>query len=145
MKFILIDRFFLKKLFCNISNDLKKRVFFFNTDCSKRFSSIPVELVPYKLYKYSKRRFSCSQTVAVLLLNAFLTSLVSAQYGSPVNNGNPGYGGTGVPSGDYGHKASIPSASGSDGNSEVSPMAAYDQMHFVNYQGVQRRKIRVCR
>lgn len=50
--------------------------------------------------------------------------MVCAQYGSPVNNGNPGYGGTGigVPSVDYGHKEQNPigEASGSDGNSEVS-------------------------
>lgn len=55
----------------------------------------------------------------------FLTSFVSAQYGSPVGNSNPGYGGTGtaVPSGDYGHKgqnAAIGGAGASDGNSEVS-------------------------
>jgi len=57
-------------------------------------------------------------------LNVFLASLVSAQYGSPAGNSNPGYGGTGtaVPSGDYGHKGQIPNggAGGSDGNSEVS-------------------------
>jgi len=56
----------------------------------------------------------------------FLTSFVCAQYGSPVGNSNPGYGGTGssaVPSGDYGHKGQNTiggGASGSDGNSEVS-------------------------
>ena len=66
------------------------------------------------------------QTVVVLLLNVFLASLVSAQYGSPVGNSNPGYGGTGtaVPSGDYGHKGQIPNgggAGGSDGNSEPEP------------------------
>jgi len=57
----------------------------------------------------------------------FLTSFVCAQYGSPVGNSNPGYGGTGssaVPSGDYGHKGQNPigGGSGSDGNSEVSFM-----------------------
>ena len=64
--------------------------------------------------------------VGILLLNVFLTSFVCAQYGSPVGNSNPGYGGTGssaVPSGDYGHKGqnSIGGASGSDGNSEPEP------------------------
>lgn len=59
-------------------------------------------------------------------MNVFLTSFARAQYGSPVGNSNPGYGGTGtsVPSGDYGHKSQNPvgGASGSDGNSEVSFM-----------------------
>lgn len=63
--------------------------------------------------------------MVAVLLNLFLASLVCAQYGSPVGNSNPGYGGTGtsVPSGDYGHKGQNPvggGAAGSDGNSEVS-------------------------
>lgn len=63
--------------------------------------------------------------VISLLLNVFFASSARAQYGSPVGNGNPGYGGTGtaVPSGDYGHKGQdtlVGAPSGSDGNSEVS-------------------------
>lgn len=68
--------------------------------------------------------FMCFQTIIILLLNVFITSLVHAQYGSPVGNSNPGYGGTGtsVPSGDYGHQGQKPAGepSGSDGNSEVN-------------------------
>ncbi|XP_027850230.1 pro-resilin-like [Aphis gossypii] len=69
---------------------------------------------------------SQQKAVVILLLNVFLTSFVCAQYGSPVGNSNPGYGGTGssaVPSGDYGHKGQNPigGGSGSDGNSEPEP------------------------
>ncbi|XP_015370259.1 PREDICTED: pro-resilin-like [Diuraphis noxia] len=68
---------------------------------------------------------SQQKAIAILLLNVFLTSFVCAQYGSPAGNGNPGYGGTGtgVPSGDYGHKEQNPigGAGGSDGNSEPEP------------------------
>lgn len=70
---------------------------------------------------FRRFRFVPQTVVAVLLL---FTSLARAQYGSPVGNGNPGYGGTGtaVPSGDYGHKGqdTIASPSEPDGNSEVS-------------------------
>jgi len=70
---------------------------------------------------------SQQKAVVILLLNVFLTSFVCAQYGSPIGNSNPGYGGTGssaVPSGDYGHKGQNTiggGASGSDGNSEPEP------------------------
>lgn len=73
-----------------------------------------------------ERIFYCFQVfVIILFVNVFLT-LARAQYGSPVGNSNPGYGGTGtaVPSGDYGqikNPGGLPSGpSGSDGNSEVS-------------------------
>ncbi|VVC34670.1 Insect cuticle protein,Chitin-binding type R&R consensus [Cinara cedri] len=70
---------------------------------------------------------SQQKVAIVLILSVFLTSFASAQYGSPVGNSNPGYGGTGtsVPSGDYGHKGqnpvAPPTAGGSDGNSEPEP------------------------
>jgi len=55
-----------------------------------------------------------------------LTSFVYAQYGSNFGNSNPGYGGTGtsVSSEDYGYIGQNPvgGPSGSDGNSEVSPV-----------------------
>lgn len=71
----------------------------------------------------------------------FLTAFVGAQYGSPVGNSNPGYGGTGsVPTGDYGHKGPNPVAPGggqggsgagsSDGNSEVSLI--FSHLMFVH-------------
>lgn len=59
-------------------------------------------------------------------MNVFLISFVCAQYGSPTDYSNTGYGGTynSAPSGDYGHigQNSVGEASGSDGNSEVSSM-----------------------
>jgi len=68
---------------------------------------------------------SQQKVVIVLFLSAFLSSFVSAQYGSSAGSGNVGYGGTGtsVPSGDYGHKGQDSSsiASGADGNSEPEP------------------------
>ncbi|XP_015370265.1 PREDICTED: pro-resilin-like [Diuraphis noxia] len=66
--------------------------------------------------------------VVILLLNIFLISFVCAQYGSPTDNSDTGYGRyggtyTSVPSGDYGHisQNSVEGAVGSDGNSEPEP------------------------
>jgi len=75
-------------------------------------------------------------------LNVFLISFVCAQYGSPSDYSNTGYGGTynsepsgaynSEPSGDYGHigQNSVGDAGGSDGNSEVNSMFTYIHIIF---------------
>jgi len=67
-------------------------------------------------------------------LNVFLISFVCAQYGSPTDYSDTGYGGTyaSVPSGDYGHigQNSVGGAGESDGNSEVSSMFILCTLYF---------------